>query len=426
METATEKRSLLQLVTKWLRYRDQERQEAKEPEPYAGISQKLIRAAYRNDPLGRFLIEKLRLNSVGFFLLGILAIAFLEGLGLLLYALIPTLSASALMQYLFQWPLVILFWVVAPLLLTFYPWVTRSPGHLFADLYLDGVVTQEGKGLPKPLIAVHDLMINQLSDKRWVYIALGITVAAQFYWITTGIIGEDWEKTPYIGSNILLYNTLQMLAQAIGLYMLLMGVARIIVTIRGLFKLFGNETNRKNNIKTIHIRPWHPDKCGGLGTLSKYAVRISYFIALLGFWLVLNAYLSVLRFGIQHSLATDTGLWISVIGYVILAPIIFFLTLGSARHAMLRSKAEHLRRISEQLDTAYKETWQSDQGTSVNLSKSVQEVKLLNELYILAYKFPVWPFDFTTLRRFVIAWIAPFLPIGISYAAQFFIELFSL
>ncbi len=422
METSAEKQGPLRLLTQLLRYREQDEQDSRNFELDEGISQELIQAAYKNDPVGEFLIERLRLKPVGFFVLGILVVASLEGLGLLLYTLIPTLSASALRQHLFQWPTILLFWVMGPLLLAFYPWMIRSAGRLFADLYLDGVVTKEKNRLPKLLKTVRDFMKDQLLNKQWIYTALGITAAAQVYWVTTGTIGDDWAKIPYIGSDILLYNMLKILPLALGLYMLLMGVARIIVTIRGLFKLFGNKTNEKNDIESIHIQPWHPDKCGGLGKLNKHAIRISYFIAFLGFWLALNVYISVLRFDVQQSLATDTGLWIGVVGYIILAPVIFFLTLASARGAMLRSKTEHLHRISGQLDTAYEEARQFDKNSSINLSKSVKNVKLLNDLYMLTSKFPVWPFDLATVRRFATAWVAPFLPIVILYAVQGFLS----
>lgn len=388
--------------------------------PDNGIVTQLANAAIRHDPIGSFLIEKLKLNTIGFFALGVLAVAVLEGSGLLVYAINSSLSARALSQHLFSWPIFVLFWMVLPSLLAFYPWVTYSAGHLIRDLQSDGVIPIEG---PNMVAANVRFLENLLSDRRWVYTALVIATAAQVYWVITGL-GGDWAKVSGdIGTDIRFYMFMQLVLQTIGLYILLTSIARMLVIIGGLYQVFSGGEHGDTHAERVRIRPWHPDRCGGLGTLSKYAVRFSYFSALLGLWLVLNTYVSLENFGLAESLKTDSGLWVSVAGYVVLAPAMFFLTLGSARRAMLHAKSVHLHRVSRQLDEAYQGTREGHIDSGTELADSVTAVKLLNELYELTARFPVWPFDFVTIRRFTTAWIAPFLPVGIAYFVQWLLSL---
>ena len=41
------------------------------------------------------------------------------------------------------------------------------------------------------------------------------------------------------------------------------------------------------------------------------------------------------------------------------------------------------------------------------LDQHVGKVKHLKEIHDIAAKFPVWPFDWTSLRKFAIAWLSP-------------------
>jgi len=81
-------------------------------------------------------------------------------------------------------------------------------------------------------------------------------------------------------------------------------------------------------------------------------------------------------------------------------------------------KVESLRGISEQLDIEYEKTHRVYKKSSSILAASAEKVRLLHELYELTDKFPVWPFDTATIRRFATAWIAPFLIVALSVGIQ--------
>lgn len=200
-----------------------------------------------------------------------------------------------------------------------------------------------------------------------------------------------------------------------GNYIAYVIVAREFATVRSLFQLF-RRTHEDQAATAIHVRPWYPDRCGGLGRLNKYAISFSYFLAAVAFGLLLFTYESVSIYGVQGSLATDPGLWLGVAAYFILAPSLFFLTLGSEHRAMLSEKAEDLHGIAEELDTEYRNIREVHKENSAVLGETIQRIKQLHELYELTAKFPVWPFDIATLRKFVTALLAPLITVAVPVA----------
>jgi len=381
------------------------------------IAQKLIFETHKNEPLGAILLGKLKLNPIGLFLLVVFGVAFIQGSGLLVYTLISGLDESALIRFLYlQWHILLLYWVVVPSILAFYPWVGRTVGRLFAGLYIDGALTRDEKGLFVLVASVRD----HICDKRWTYAAVSLTIVSLAILVYTGLIGQDWAGTPGIKFDIRLYYIIQLPGVGVAGYILYIIVAREIATVRSLFRLFNESSSGHKVVKSVHVRPWHPDRCGGLGRLNKYAIRFSYFIALVALGLSLFTYFSLLKcdYNIYKSLSTDPGLWAAIVAYVVLAPSLFFLTLGSAHRAMHGEKVESLRGISEQLDIEYEKTHRVYKKSSSILAASAEKVRLLHELYELTDKFPVWPFDTATIRRFATAWIAPFLIVALSVGIQ--------
>jgi len=409
-------------MLRFVQYPERDEEESEwQTHPRWEIAKKLLFETYRNEPLGSFLIGKLKLNPIGMFVLVVFGVALIQGLGLLLYSIIPWLDVSLLIRFLyFEWPIFALSWIVIPLILAFYPWVVRTIGRLFAGLYMDGVMARDDK----ELCDLVDLARNRISNKQWTYAAIILTLASLAILVLTGFVRGDWDKTPGIDFDIWLYYIVQLPGVSIAGYIVYIIVAREIATVHSLFQLFNDSAGGYKTVKTVNVRPWHPDRCGGLGRLNKYAIRFSYFIALIALGLLLFTYFSLSKFeyDISKSLINDPGLWAAIIAYVILAPSLFFLTLGSANRAMHREKVNHLHEISAQLDVEYEKTHQVYSERSSILADSLEKVRLLHELYELTDRFPVWPFDAPSIRRFVTAWIAPFITIALSAGIQRLIE----
>ncbi|MBI4233394.1 MAG: hypothetical protein HY686_03040, partial [Chloroflexi bacterium] len=406
----------------WLQHKEQQEQW---PENDQLETARALRfTTYDHEPVGRFLVGRLNLSVPGFVVLALVATACLHLIAVLLYTVLfpSALPDLARFQYT-EWPSVIFSWVVIPLILAFYPWMTRVTGRIIADLCLDGVVEREKNSLRALVLDGRHSLKHNLCDKRWTYAALGVAALWSFAAIGIGFSGQ-WRATLRVGSDIWLFNMVTIPGFAIALYMLGIIVARELATIHGLYRLFNERLPGGKASETIRVRPWHPDGCGGLHRLNGYSIRFSYLIALCGFGLLLATYLSVRTFTLTGSLKHDPILWLAIAIYLVLAPAVFFLTLGSAHRAMLRSKTEHLRVISEQLDQEYRSAKSNLAAESGVLVAYTEKVKRLHELCNLTAKFPVWPFDATTLRRFAVAVIAPFgttgISIGLNVAVNFF------
>ena len=402
-------------VFKWLQYPKQDGEEGQwQTHPRWKTAEKLVIEASRSDPIGTILLAKLRLNPIGIFLLVILGVASIQGLALLLYYFIPGLKVATLVRFLYlEWPIFALSWVVIPFILAFYPWVVRTTGHLYAGLYMDGVLARD----EKELCALVDSVKDRICNKRWTYAAISLTLASLAVMVSTGLFGrQDWAETPGIAFDVSLYYVILLPGVSLAGYIIFIIIARELATVHSLFRLFNENTGGQQAADTVNVRPWHPDRCGGLGRLNRYATRFSYFIASVAVGLLFFTYFSISKFeyNILDSVKNDPGLWVAIVAYVILAPALFFLTLGSASRAMRREKVKRLGVISEQLDTEYEITQQLYAGHSIELNSSAQKVRLLHELYVLTDRFPVWPFDAASIRRFTTAWIAPFVPVAFS------------
>lgn len=411
----------LGMLAQLFQYREPEEEQTDNPRSKTARSLRFD--TFDHDPLGKLLVGTLKLNPLGVAALAVLVTGIIYLVAALLYALLSPASLSDWARYVFtKWYVVALSWVVMPAVLAFYPWVTRVSGSLFADLYIAGVVQRDYNEVRNLVCQSPASVKNHICDKRWTYAAIGVALVAVSIWTYTGLVGRDWDITPYIGHGIWLHFVLLIPAALVGNYMLYIVVAREIAIIRGLYRLFNEGRGGDKEVERVNVQPWHPDGCGGLGQLRDYAIRFSYFLAMVAVVLLLFTYISIDDYGFRDSLITDPGMWAGIVAYIVLAPGLFFLTLGSAHRAMLSEKRSHLHQISNQLDREYQNTRANLSADSAVLGASLDKIRRLHDLYDLTVKFPVWPFDLATLRRFGTAVVAPFitvaLPVGIERVIQ--------
>lgn len=374
---------------------------------------------FDHDPLGKLLVGTLKLNPLGVAALAVFVTGISYLVAALLYALLLPAALSDWARFVFtEWYMVALWWAVIPAGLAFYPWVTRVTGSLFAGLYIAGVVQRDYNEVRNLVCQSRASVRSHICDKRWTYAAISVALVEVIIWTITGLVGRDWDKTPYIGHDIWLHYVILIPATLGANYMLYIMVAREIATIRGLFRLFNEGRDGGRGVERVNVQPWHPDGCGGLGRLRDYAIRFSYLVAIVAVALLLLIYDSVSMYGIRGSLINDPGMWAGIVAYVVLAPGLFFLTLGSAHRAMLSEKHSRLRAISTQLDREYQNTSSNLSAEGAVLGTSLDKIKRLHDLYELTVKFPVWPFDLATLRRFGTAVVAPFITVAVSASIE--------
>jgi hypothetical protein len=170
---------------------------------------------------------------------------------------------------------------------------------------------------------------------------------------------------------------------------------QIAVYIRGLFSEF--ETD---------IRPFHPDKCGGLKPITQIVVNINLFVFASGLSLVI-VYYTYLRTLIPN-------IWVLFAGYIFISLFLFFYPLLGARDSMRINKERFLAFFSTPLNREYELIFQEFRDGIDSYDKHLDEkhlvkVKTMRDFYDQAMKMPVWPFDRDTILMFASRVLLPLL-----------------
>ena len=157
----------------------------------------------------------------------------------------------------------------------------------------------------------------------------------------------------------------------------------------------------------ISLNPLHPDTMCGLGELGRLAVQQA------GVMLVIGCYVSLKfidKIYIQHaSLLQDIGNPVILLGYTIVAPLLFFSLLGAAHHKMREAKEKFLKNLCDQQITLGDElrTFSNNADIENNL-ELLEKAHSIQQQY--AKSILVWPFNWKSLQGFFLAVIVPLLP----------------
>ena len=153
----------------------------------------------------------------------------------------------------------------------------------------------------------------------------------------------------------------------------------------------------------IRILPFDPDKCGGLQPVSKLGLRNQYTLSILGINVVLL--LMTLRH-LQGSRSLYELIWAASLAYLILGPIVFVGPLLPFRAGMRRAKEEWISEIQQSFRVEFERLREK-----LKIAQTTEEdeklIERLRKLGSVVGELPVWPFDATTLRKFLTAYIVP-------------------
>jgi hypothetical protein len=156
----------------------------------------------------------------------------------------------------------------------------------------------------------------------------------------------------------------------------------------------------------LHVLPLHPDRAGGLQPVGRLGLRNQYALTAIGLNFVAALAVGRVLLDGQFTPALIVLLIVLFVVYVVLSPVIFMAPLVPFRNAMRKSKIELqanvARRLLLELDQLYSrlssgEIRAEDQGL----------VERLRSIATLIDEMPVWPFDASTLRRFLTAMVLP-------------------
>lgn len=177
-------------------------------------------------------------------------------------------------------------------------------------------------------------------------------------------------------------------------------VIRSLLFIRGLFDLFNSkETN-------VCLDPFHPDGVSGLARLSQLATLQAMMLFLLGIYVSLKV-IDRIYFQ-QISIFDGIGNSVAIGSYVVLAPTVFFLNLGSAYNKMREAKEGVISilcdKIKDIMNQIKSESDTDENRKNLEYLKSLEEQKSALKKSVL-----VWPFDVKSIQGFFSAVLTPLI-----------------
>lgn len=156
----------------------------------------------------------------------------------------------------------------------------------------------------------------------------------------------------------------------------------------------------------LHMLPLHPDKSGGLRPVGRLGLRNQYALSLLGINVVLLVTVSILYLDIPAPL--NTLMIVAVLAYLVLGPAVFVAPLLPFRGGMLRSKSQLLGEVAQRIRREL-ERLRTQLPSGPILKEDEELIERLRKIGAVIEELPVWPFDATTLRKFLAAYAIPIL-----------------
>jgi hypothetical protein len=155
---------------------------------------------------------------------------------------------------------------------------------------------------------------------------------------------------------------------------------------------------------SLRMLPFHPDRSGGLRPVGRLGLRNQYGLTVFGINLVSLVAISVLYLQVPPALI---GLIVAAgLAYVALGPAVFMGPLLPFRAGMLRSKTELMGEVAQRLRVELHRL--RAQLPSGPITREDEElIDRLRKVGQVIDELPVWPFDASTLRRFLTAYVIP-------------------
>lgn len=161
----------------------------------------------------------------------------------------------------------------------------------------------------------------------------------------------------------------------------------------------------------VNIQPFHPDGCGGLGSLMKQSGKLYWgmiiYGAVAGLAIVTNTFVYSLElFSIYN--------FLYILSYVILSGIGFFLPLYALTDVMRDAKQKLLLSINERYAALNRKQSSGANDLEGLNDEQIADLKALKSLQQTARSMQVWPFNNGSLIRFACANATPLLVILIA------------
>ncbi len=161
----------------------------------------------------------------------------------------------------------------------------------------------------------------------------------------------------------------------------------------------------------VNIQPFHPDGCGGLGSLMGQSEKLYWGMIAYGVIAALGILSNTLVYGLALISIYNFSLLLS---YVLLTGIAFFLPLYALTDSMRDAKQKLLLSIRERYRALNAKQGRGANDLGQLSDEHVADLKALKSLQQTARSMQVWPFNSGSLLRFASALATPLLVISIT------------
>jgi hypothetical protein len=161
----------------------------------------------------------------------------------------------------------------------------------------------------------------------------------------------------------------------------------------------------------VNLLPFHPDGAGGLQPIGRIGLRNQYVLAACGINILLT-FCVVGGLGTASRAQAELLIAASAF-YIVAGPAVFIGPLLPFRKSMLASKRKEQQLVADRLRKEY-EAIKGHLPQEGVTKADVDSLKRLQKLQRIVDQIPVWPFDAITLRRFLVAYVLPLLPVIIA------------
>ena len=161
-----------------------------------------------------------------------------------------------------------------------------------------------------------------------------------------------------------------------------------------------------HNTFDFHVRPLHPDKCGGLKPVGDFCIAINYIIFI--FFVVFITYYAFPPGG-----ELNVSLYFSLPLYIFFALFFFFYPLWPIHNSMKTQKSIFLSMLNRNLDPDYREMIDDiiDKGIDVS-SRTMKKIGRIDRIHEPVQKMRIWPFKTVGLIWFLAAVFVPVLSVS--------------
>ncbi|MFW3145679.1 MAG: hypothetical protein ACMUIE_02575 [Thermoplasmatota archaeon] len=164
--------------------------------------------------------------------------------------------------------------------------------------------------------------------------------------------------------------------------------------------------------KALRIVPLSPDNSGGLRPIGDLALTFNMIIVLPMFYIASN----VLRWGLEADIFIQLGV------YTVFLCLVFFVPLTGSHNIMKKTKEEMLQKITSEFNQLYFRVYGENRIGELSKAnrKQLRQLEMLDRLsksYEIVDRMPVWPFDMTIIRNFLLTILIPLVFVLIEVLA---------